>query len=62
MQQADIVSQSLIEFEAIIWVFRALDRLPSVSGSKDMQKISKHRKDFWREAMGIFLIYPVVWS
>jgi len=46
MQQADIVSQSLIEFEAIIWVFRALDRLPSVSGSKDMQKISKHRKDF----------------
>jgi len=40
-QWAKIVAQSFVTFWAGIWIFRALDRLPGVSGAQVMARRPK---------------------
>jgi len=55
-QWSDIVAQSLFGFVTVIRVFRALERLPSVSGAKVMGKRPQFFKELPRKLMGISLI------
>jgi len=38
---SDFVGQRFVGFQAVIWIFRAIDRLPRISGSKIMAKYAE---------------------
>jgi len=52
IQPANIVAQSFIGFQATVRVFRALDRVASISGSKVMPKKFQIFQEFPRGFRG----------